>query len=217
VEHRFKPGQSGNPRGRRRGSKNKNKEIETLGPRLKALIRAEADRTITVRENGGPVTMTMLEAILRRVGYDAGKGQARAQRLFLDLVAKMEADDERLRQEHFEGAMAYKQRGEEEIARREARGLTDVSDILPHPDDIILYHRAGIAELVGPFSAEEKAAWKQKLEVRQALQSLVAGNTAKLKRQRSPERRRQTSTSIQVLGEMLAKLEATMPDWVERD
>ncbi len=216
-EHRFKPGQSGNPGGRPRGSKNKCKEIERLGPRLKALIRAEADRTITLRENGGPVTMTMLEAVLRRVGYDAGRGQARAQKLFLELVAKMEADDERLRQEHFEGALNWKLDAEAEIARRKARGVSDTSDIVPHPDDIIIYHRAGIAELVGPFSAEEKAAWKQKLGLRRTLHTYIADETAKLMRQRSPKRRAETTTSIEMLGEMLAKLEATLPDWVERD
>jgi hypothetical protein len=50
---------------------------------------------------------------------------------------------------------------------------------LTAPDDIIIFHRAGIAELVGPFSAEEKAEWKQKLEVggrcRRSLQTAPPG------------------------------------------
>jgi len=109
------------------------------------------------------------------------------------------------------------QAGEEEIARRKAQGITDISDIVPHPDDIIIHARAGEAEIVGPLTPEEKAAWKTMLARRHALQTLIAQDTAKLKRLRNPERRAAVRESLEKFKQMLTELEAGLPPWVERE
>lgn len=55
VEHRFKPGQSGNPRGRRKGAKN-----------AATILEEQLFRTIRVRVGNSERRMTVFEAILRR-------------------------------------------------------------------------------------------------------------------------------------------------------
>ncbi|MGZ9082896.1 MAG: DUF5681 domain-containing protein [Rhodoplanes sp.] len=64
--HRFKPGQSGNPRGRPKGAKNE-----------ATILRAILKRKIAVREGGRARKMTVLEAILLRFTEEALKGNTK--------------------------------------------------------------------------------------------------------------------------------------------
>ena len=78
--HQFKPGQSGNPRGRPRGAKNE-----------ATLLRAILNRKLTAREGGKPGTMTVLEAILLRFTEDALKGNPKSAAFMLNRYAAVEA------------------------------------------------------------------------------------------------------------------------------
>jgi hypothetical protein len=64
--HRFRPGQSGNPRGRPKNTKN-----ETT------ILRELLNRKIEVRDGGRPRKITVLEAILLRFTEDALKGNTK--------------------------------------------------------------------------------------------------------------------------------------------
>jgi hypothetical protein len=66
IEHQFKPGQTGNPRGRLKGKKNEATILHEL-----------LNRKITVREAGKPRKITVLEAILLRFTEDALKGNTK--------------------------------------------------------------------------------------------------------------------------------------------
>ena len=73
VEHRFKPGQSGNPRGRPKGSKNE------------ATIIAELmSRKFEVRQGGKARTISLLEAILLRFAEDALLGNPKSAAFLLN-------------------------------------------------------------------------------------------------------------------------------------
>jgi hypothetical protein len=79
MSGRFKKGQSGNPKGRPKGSINLNT----------AIVRASRE---TVRVNGprGPRSMTKLAVTLSQLGNKAAQGDARAQREFLSQVRMAE-------------------------------------------------------------------------------------------------------------------------------
>jgi hypothetical protein len=66
LEHRFSRRQSGNPRGRPKGKKNEATILQEL-----------LNRKITIREDGKPRKITVLEAILLRFTEDALKGNTK--------------------------------------------------------------------------------------------------------------------------------------------
>jgi hypothetical protein len=80
VSGRFKKGQSGNPKGRPKGSKN-----------LAAIIQRESRRPVRVTGPGGSRLVTRLEATVIQLGNKAVQGDIRSQREYLSLV-KMSED-----------------------------------------------------------------------------------------------------------------------------
>lgn len=158
---RFKPGQSGNPKGRPKGAKNKRPALHE--ERMKAIILDEAYRGIQVRDGDRHVTIPMAQAVMRSIAVNAAKGHARAQRLFAELLASTENANKSLHDEWLDVAITYKVEWEKELRRREQLGITDLPEPLPHPDDIIIDMNEGTARVVGPATKEEKAEYEDLL------------------------------------------------------
>ena len=74
-ETRFQPGKSGNPAGRRKGSR-------TVGAILTDII----EQKVPVTENGKTRRMPALEVMLRRLVNDAMRGERNAMKLLLSFV-----------------------------------------------------------------------------------------------------------------------------------
>lgn len=163
-ETRFKPGQSGNPRGRPIGAKSKRPGLHE--ERMKDIILDEAYRDITIREGEKTVTIPMAQAVMRAMAVNAAKGQHRAQRLFSELLASVEGSRKILHDQWLETAIAYKADWEKELRRREQQGITGLPDPLPHPDHVKIDLRNGTAEIVGPATQEEKAEYDRMAERR---------------------------------------------------
>lgn len=156
TDTRFKPGQSGNPRGRPKGSKNKRPGLHE--ERLKDIILDEAYRGIAVRDGDRNVTMPMAQAIVRSMAVNAAKGQHRAQRLFSELLASTETARRMLNDRWLETAIEYKVGWDKELLRRDRLGLKGLPEPLPHPDHIEIDFIEGTARVIGPSTKEEKAA-----------------------------------------------------------
>lgn len=154
---RFKPGQSGNPKGRPKGSRNAKPSLAE--ERIKTLIMEEAYRTIPVLDKGRPVTIPMMTAVLRAVATNAAKGNNRAATLFTTLVGKVEAENRQLASESFGSAIDYKQIWSKELDRRKRLGLK-LPDPIPHPDDIILDARNMSFRIVGPWTKDDIPRYK---------------------------------------------------------
>jgi hypothetical protein len=73
----FKPGQSGNPKGRPRGSRS-----------VGAILQDVIQQKIAVTENGKTKRLSALEVMFRRLANDALRGDARAMKLLLSLVER---------------------------------------------------------------------------------------------------------------------------------
>src|SRR4051812_22268082 len=87
----FKPGQSGNPGGRRKGSRN-----------LKTVLETVMSSTIEISENGRKRQVSIAEALLKRQVQEGLRGQLRAIENLLDRYEKYvetEADAEEMSDE----------------------------------------------------------------------------------------------------------------------
>lgn len=82
-EMQFRPGESGNPTGRRRGSR-------SVGAVLNDVFRQK----IEVTENGKTRRVTALEAMALRLRNDALRGDARAMKLSVELMHRHAETDE---------------------------------------------------------------------------------------------------------------------------
>jgi hypothetical protein len=72
---RFRPGQSGNPRGRPKGARN-----------LSTIVAAALSERVAINENGRRRRITKLEAAVKQLVNRAASGEARATQLLLALV-----------------------------------------------------------------------------------------------------------------------------------
>jgi hypothetical protein len=80
AKNQFRPGQSGNPRGRPKGARN-----------LSSVIAATLNERVAVTENGRRRHITKLEAAVKQLVNRAASGEARATQLLFALVATNEA------------------------------------------------------------------------------------------------------------------------------
>jgi hypothetical protein len=173
---RFKPGQSGNARGRPKGSSNKPKPPALNEERMKSILLEEAYRTIKVNEGAGQISVPMAQAVIRSLAVNAVKGNQRAQRLFTELLFTTERENKRLHDEFLDVAINYKVEWERELARRQRLGITGGEEPLPHPDHVVINVRTGEVSIKGPATKEEKARYdlfaKGKIEFTAELKEL---------------------------------------------
>ncbi|NQW08419.1 MAG: hypothetical protein HQ481_00860 [Alphaproteobacteria bacterium] len=80
---RFKPGQSGNPKGRPKGARN-----------LKTDLQAEMAERITVQEAGRSKTITKQRAFLKALMAKAIKGHVPAAQKLIDLIIRLMEPEE---------------------------------------------------------------------------------------------------------------------------
>src|SRR5208283_358917 len=80
IRTRFRPGQSGNPRGRPKGARN-----------LSSVVAAALSERVSVNENGRRRRITKLEAAIKQLVNRAASGEQRATQLLLVLAQANEA------------------------------------------------------------------------------------------------------------------------------
>lgn len=79
--HQFKPGQSGNPKGRPKGRKNEATMLDEL-----------LFKRIPVRQGGRDLRMTVIEAMFRRLAEDALKGNIKAAGFLFNRLSAMSSE-----------------------------------------------------------------------------------------------------------------------------
>src|ERR1700720_892248 len=163
VEHRFRKGVSGNPKGRPR----KNRALVStkvdgrpgigFEDRIKSLAIEEAYRMITIREGDRTERIPVIQAILRKVAVAAANGNIRAQQNYLNLLIGAEADRRVATMELLMTAVDYKEHWHHELAERARKGTTGPEPV-PHPDDVIIDYDTGKIRFDGPVEEEQKEA-----------------------------------------------------------
>lgn len=150
---RFKPGKSGNPGGRPKGSKNK--RLAAHEEPFKNVILKEAYREIDINDGTQNISMPMAQAVVRSISVKAGKGDHRSQRLFTDMVSSVEAEAKAQNNVWLETMINLKVDGERELERRKRLGISG-PEMIPHRDDIHIDFVNNTATVFGPFTKQEK-------------------------------------------------------------
>ena len=206
---RFKPGQSGNPSGRRRGAV-KSPSLPALNDeRLKTIILEEAYRSISINDQHGQIDIPMAQAVVRSLAVNAAKGNQRAQRLFTELLSSVEQDNKKLHDEWLQTAINYKVEWEEELVRRKKLGIEAPAPI-PHPDDIVIDMKTGFVSVNGPMTKEEKPKWDELRDLKARITLDIAELTTVLATQ--PAERDQIEEEIRHSKRVLKMVSAVIRD-----
>jgi hypothetical protein len=80
THSRFQKGQSGNPKGRRKGSKN-----------LSTLMERALNERVTIKENGSQKVITKREAFLKQLVNKAASGDPRSIQLAINYLQQLES------------------------------------------------------------------------------------------------------------------------------
>ena len=205
-EHsRFKPGQSGNPRGRPRGAKNKNKTSDH--ERLSDIMLGEAFRLIKVNEGGKSVDIATIQAVTRTLAINAAKGDHRAQRLFIESVTIAEQQKAQLHEELLSVAIGYKLHWQQVLEFRKRNGIV-ADDPIPHPDHIIVDIENDCVRFVGPRTREEKADWDSKQDMKTETEARLAKLEQELLDATTRRQRKRIRDEIDGLEGVLKKIRA---------
>ena len=204
VEHRFAAGQSGNPKGSSRRRRDAAEASRYLSNPAQAAILAEADRLVTVRENGREIRMTMRELVTRRLMLDATKGGATAMRLTMQLLSAAEAAKRKEFEGNVELIMHLKMDGEAALRRAKAAGK-EPPLLLPHPDDIEVDPFTLEISINGPIEKKSYDQYKRVAIIRdEFFAEILSLKTTKLKTAAQKQR-------LAYLTEILAQTEAALP------
>ena len=171
VEHQFKRGTSGNPKGRPPKKNAVQPGFGALGTadRLGAVALDEAGRPVTVREGDKVSEIPAMQALLRTMFRAAAQGDTKAGRQLLEVIARAES----ARTEKALGLLQYAAQYVEKYApifdKHKREGL-DPPDIYPHPDDVVFNQATGEVTIDGPITKEQAGA--RKVVRQQALETM---------------------------------------------
>lgn len=209
-KHRFKPGQSGNPTGKRKTAPG----ALMVNP-TQELNHKEAHRMVTIREGNETRRVPAIQAAICNMMMTAAKGDRMAVKDMLHLLNAVEAEHQMQKTRLFESAVDYKHNTERDLRRWAAAGLPP-PDLVPHPDHILIFPRTGDVQFIGPMDESEKAHLEEAKQQFSEISALKQCRT-RLAKTRSKADKAELTSAIKKFERIMKQLDrfiaALDPEW----
>lgn len=207
VEGQFRPGQSGNLKGRPKKTSAHSDMPELWEQRFKNSLSAEIYRMITVQDGNKKTKIPAIQAIIKRLTFDALRGDYKSQKLLFGAVKEMEEEDYKLYMDYTQELINAKFSGEAELEKCKKRNMAP-PELIPHPYNIILNDRSGRLELIGPFTKKEKERFQN---IREIIEELELQITAEINRGEKEGIEDKDNSGLQIAKKMLEELKLKVP------
>ena len=158
AEHRFKPGQTGNPDGRPKKKPALSFDASKPGmfDRNDQVLLEVVARPIVVREGNKTEKVSGLEALYRSMLRKAAEGDAAIGRILLQLIEKVESRRAAYQLEIMNGAQQHLATWNDIFYERELLGAPP-PEVYPHPADIEIDLATGQVIFHGPVTRDQAA------------------------------------------------------------
>lgn len=170
AQSRFKKGQSGNPKGRPRKTAKESERPRFRDGYLGDVFEQEAFRTLQLNENGKPVKMSAMQAIIRSLLVEGVKGNRLAKKAALEMLRREEQEAVNRSIDSYNYLARKKAEGEAKIAQCKKQGVSPPR-LFPHPDDILLDQAKLEAHVLGPWSEDQAIPFDRTAVIRDWLQA----------------------------------------------
>jgi hypothetical protein len=178
AEHRFKPGQSGNPKGRPKKPPRPGK-LNPLEQAFQDAFIEEGNRLVTLPDGGVQRTMSASQWVLRSTFISAIKGNALAQRSILLTSLEIERRAQTAHSELLRQALELKVSLEEHRREQVKMGAREES-ILIHPADIEIDPETLDVRIYAPVTMEQVKARRECIAARDECIAWLARGEATL-------------------------------------
>ena len=160
AKSQFKPGQSGNVKGRPRKKPKPSGVPQNSEQRYKDIFLEEAYRTIPIREGDKTIKIPLIQAVVRRMGHDALRGDHKALKMYLSAAQEIENKNYQEHLDWLDTILAWKWKCEAELKYCKRHNLVP-PEMIPHPDNIILHPKTRFVHVIGPLTKEEMVEFRR--------------------------------------------------------
>ena len=99
------------------------------------------------------IKIPLIQAVVRRMGHDALRGDHKALKMYLGAANKIEDEKYQENLDWLDTILAWKWKCEAELKYCKRHNLVP-PEMIPHPDNIILHPKTGLVHVIGPMTKE---------------------------------------------------------------
>ena len=189
-EHRFKKGQSGNPKGRpKKKKRQKSNFVPDFGTKgSDNLLMEEAFNLISLKEDGKIIKLPAAQAVYRAMFLKAIKGDRFARQEVISMLQRKEDEDQQKLTANIDDIVAYKKHAQKVTQEANQMGVSP-PEFIPHPDDWATNPKTGELEINGPTSEVERLKWETSFKKRDELAKSIEHFAKEYERGNDPEQK----------------------------